>query len=192
MILEGRDFNRSLSTSLHKISTNIAQLIRFNSVKKKRSEKIQNFRHSTKNESPLLVLVGLKFHAKPGKDGLVDSKASERLSITNNRVVIIRRSMCQVSAEYHESWIVCPSQLQDHVFTTAVIDHLDHYLASTTAQSSFYGATISILQHASVPISSPLFWLNTTKTDRCTKLWLLESFTEIRLKLKQKPHHIPV
>lgn len=35
IILEGRDFNQSLSTSLPKISTNIAQLFRFNSVKKK-------------------------------------------------------------------------------------------------------------------------------------------------------------
>lgn len=96
MILEGRDFNRSLSTSLHKIFTNIAQLIRFNNVKKKRSEKIQNFGHSTKNESPLLVLVGLKVHAKPEKDGLVDSLAGEGMSITNNRVVIIRRSMSHV------------------------------------------------------------------------------------------------
>ena len=81
MILEGRDFNRSLFTSLHKISANIAQLIRFNSVKKKRNEKIQN---STKNESPLLVLVGLKVHAKPGKGGLADSLAGEGMSITNN------------------------------------------------------------------------------------------------------------
>ena len=50
IIFQGDDFNRSLSTSLHKISTNIAQLIRFNIVKRKRSEKIQNFRYSTKNE----------------------------------------------------------------------------------------------------------------------------------------------
>ena len=40
MILEGGDFNQSLSTNLHKISTNIAQLINFNSVKRKRSDKI--------------------------------------------------------------------------------------------------------------------------------------------------------
>ena len=92
MILEGRGFNRSVSTTLYKISTNIAQLIRFNRAKIKRSEKIQN----TKNESPLLVMVGLKVHAKPGKDVLVDSLAGEGMSITNNRVVIIRRSVCHV------------------------------------------------------------------------------------------------
>ena len=58
MILEGAELNRSLSTSLHKISTNIAQLIRFNSVKRKISEKIRNLRKSTKNKPPLAVLVG--------------------------------------------------------------------------------------------------------------------------------------
>ena len=36
MILEGGDFNGSWSASLFKISTNIAQLIRFNSVKEKK------------------------------------------------------------------------------------------------------------------------------------------------------------
>lgn len=60
MILERADLNQSLSTSLHKISTNIAQLILFNSVKRKRSEKIQNHRKSTKNKPPLAVLVGLE------------------------------------------------------------------------------------------------------------------------------------
>ena len=35
MILEGGNFIRSLSTSLHKISTNIAQLVCFNSVQRK-------------------------------------------------------------------------------------------------------------------------------------------------------------
>ena len=58
MILEGGDFNRSLFTSLHKISTNTAKLIHFNSVKRKRSEKIQNFCCSTKNESPVPYSLG--------------------------------------------------------------------------------------------------------------------------------------
>ena len=35
MILEGSNFIRSVSTSLHKISTNIAQFVCFNSVKRK-------------------------------------------------------------------------------------------------------------------------------------------------------------
>ena len=87
MILERGDFSRSLSINLHKISTNIAQLIRFNSVKRKRSEKIQNFRYSMTNEPPLPVLVGLKVHAKTGKSSLVDSLADEGVSITDNRVL---------------------------------------------------------------------------------------------------------
>ena len=64
VILEGGDYNRSLSASLHKIFTTTTQLIRFNSIKRKSSEEIQNFHQSTKNKPPLLLLVGLKVHAK--------------------------------------------------------------------------------------------------------------------------------
>ena len=52
MILEGGDFNQSLSTILDKISTNIAQLITFNSVKRKRSDKITKLLPLNKKWSP--------------------------------------------------------------------------------------------------------------------------------------------
>ena len=87
MILERDDFSGSLSKSLHKISTNIVQLICFNSLKRKRSEKIKKFLHSTKNESSLLVLVGLKVHAKTVKSNLVDTLADEGMGITYKRVL---------------------------------------------------------------------------------------------------------
>ena len=188
MIIEGGDFNRSFSKILHKIFTNIAQLICFNSVKRKRSEKIQNLHHSTKNEPPLPVLVGLKVHTKTGKSIFVDSLADEGMSITYNRVLEIRRIFSnQVCVEYQERGTVCSSQLQDHVFTTAIIDNLDHNLISATAQNSFHGTAISIFQHYAVPISFPPFQLNTTKADRCTKLSLPEFFTKIRPTLEVKP-----
>ena len=127
------------------------------------------------------VLVGLKVHAKTGKSSLVDSLADEGMSITYNRVLEILRIISNhVYVEYLERGIICPSQLQEHVFTTAATDNLDHNLTSATAQSSFHGTTISMLQYSAVPISFPPFRLNTTKAHRCTKLLLPESFTEIR------------
>ena len=85
----------------------------------------------------------------------------------------------QVCMEHQQSGIVFPSQLQESTFTTATIDYQDHSLTST-AQSSFCGTTFSIFQHFFVPFSSEIFRLNTTKTDGCTKLTLLESFIEVR------------
>ena len=110
-ILEGDDFNGSLSTSLHKISTNITRLIRLNSRKRRRSKKIQNFRHSTKNELVLPILVGLKVKAKSGKSSLVDSLADEEMRIIFKQVLEIRRIISnQVLLEFQERGFVCPSQ----------------------------------------------------------------------------------
>ena len=110
-ILEGDDFNGSLSTSLHKISTNITQLIRLNSRKRRRSKKIQNFRHSTKNELVLPILVGLKVKAKSGKSSLVDSLADEEMRIIFKQVLEIRRIISnQVLLEFQKRGFVCPSQ----------------------------------------------------------------------------------
>ena len=93
----------------------------------------------------------------------------------------------QECVEYRERGIVCPSQLQGHVFTIPAFDNLDHNLTSATAQILSYGPTISIFQHSTVPISSQPFPLNTTKRDRRTKLSLPESLTEVRPTPEVKP-----
>ena len=93
----------------------------------------------------------------------------------------------QVWVEYQDRGIVCPSKLQDHVFTTATINNLDHNLTYATAQSSLHGTIISIFQHAAVLTSSPPFQLNINIADRCTKLLLPESFIEIRPTAEVKP-----
>lgn len=85
----------------------------------------------------------------------------------------------QVCMEHQQSGIVFPFQLQESTFTTATINYQDHNLTSTV-QNSFYGTTFSIFQHFFVPFSSEIFHLNTTKTDGCAKLTLLESFIEVR------------
>ena len=194
IILEGGNFNWSLSTSQHKISPNIAQLIRSNSAKRKRSEKTQNFCHSTKNESPLSVLLGLKVHIKTGKSSLVDSLADEGMSLTYNQVFeICRIVLNQVCVEYQErAW----PQLQDHVFSTAAIDNLDQNLTYAIVQSLFHGTLISIFQHSAVPIFSPPFWLNTTKADKIDAQNYHFQNLSLKIdqyqKLNQIPHNIPV
>ena len=181
LILEGGSPNQDISENLEKISTNIGQLIRYNSVKQKRRENVRSFRHSKKNEPPLPVLIGLMIHAKTGKRSVVDILASKGLSINYERVLEIKRAISnQVCSKYQESGMVCPSQLKDNIFTTAAIDNLDHNLTSATSQGSFHGTTISIFQHPSDPLPNPLFLLETSNTKRSTRLSLPESFTELR------------
>ena len=85
IVLKGGDFNRSLFTSLHQIFTNIVQLIRFNSIKRKGRKKIQNFCHSTKIEPPPFAGTGwAKVHVKTGNSSLMGSLADEGMSIRYN------------------------------------------------------------------------------------------------------------
>ena len=43
--------------------------------------------------------------------------------------------------------MVCPPVLRKGLFTTAVMDNIDHNLSATTATTSFHGTSISVFQH---------------------------------------------
>ena len=62
LILEGATWDKK-SNNLERTSTNIAQVIRFNSVRHCRCEGIEDHRHSTKNEPPLSVAIALMIHS---------------------------------------------------------------------------------------------------------------------------------
>ena len=72
MILEGGEPSRKLSAGLQKVSENLSQLNRLNSVKQKHREGTQTFCHSKNNEPLLPVLIGLMVHARTGNKKLVD------------------------------------------------------------------------------------------------------------------------
>ena len=65
MILEGGEPSPELSAGLQKVSVNPSQLIRFNSVKQKRQEGTQKFRHSKNSEPPLPVQFKTSNHILP-------------------------------------------------------------------------------------------------------------------------------
>ena len=67
-IMEGFEADEAISKSCEK-ALNIAQMIRFNSTKKKRKQKksTKKTRHSKKNEPPLPVLIGMLIHDKTVK-----------------------------------------------------------------------------------------------------------------------------
>ena len=86
LILESNESEVSQTT--RNFSLKIAQLIRFNSVKTKRSG--TNFRHSKKNELPFPVAIGLSIHhSKTRNKSLIEELSSHGLCISYDRVVEI-------------------------------------------------------------------------------------------------------
>ena len=193
MMLEGGNPNQILSKTLQKVSVNIAQLIRFNCVKeKRRNQDITELRHSKKNEPPLPVLIGLMVHAKTGKRKLVDELSSQGVSISYERVREIRRSISnQVCRKYNSEGFVCPSELQYNLFTTSAIDNVDHNPTSSTSETSFHGTTISVFQHANVPVTAKMLSFEHFTSGRSERLKLPESYTEIQPTRAGKPEPPP-
>ena len=126
---------------------NLAQLLRFNSVRFNRRS-LQNTRHSKSNEPPFPVKIGLMIFAKTKKKSLVNLLCSEGLSISYSRVQEIQATITkQMCEKYKQEDIVCPPSLTKGLFTTAAINNIDHNPSSATAKTSFHGTSISIFQH---------------------------------------------
>ena len=76
------------------------------------------------------------------------------LSISYDCVLRLSAEMGnRVCQRFHVEQVVCPPMLKvkGSVFTTAAVDNLDHNPSATTANDSFYGTGISLLQH---PVSA--------------------------------------
>ena len=56
----------------------------------------------------------------------------------------------RVCAQYHTEGVVCPPTLKNQVFTCGAVDNIDHNPSSRTAQDSFNGTAITLMQCPSV------------------------------------------
>ena len=52
-----------------------------------------------------------------------------------------------VRTQFEYDGVVCPTKLLSNVFTTFVVDNIDHNLSSHSAKDSWHGRTISSTQH---------------------------------------------
>ena len=128
------------------IKVNLSQLIKFNSVRKKRRLS-DNVRYSKTNEPPFPVKIGLLIHSATRKKSLINELANDGLSINYQRVMEIQEDITQyLCTKYNREALVCPPQLKQGLFTITSIDNIDHIPSSATASSSFHGTTISIFQ----------------------------------------------
>ena len=59
---------------------------------------------------------------------------------------ILNRAYYNICKQHEHECLVCPRQLQKGVYTIGDLDNLDHNPSSTTAEGSFHGTAISIIQ----------------------------------------------
>ena len=94
------------------------------------------------------MYIGQLLHAETRKRGLVDKLFILGISISYDRILRlsaqIGNSFCQL---YRMEQVVCPPTLRGKVFTTAAVNNIDHNPSATTANDSFHGTGISLLQH---------------------------------------------
>ena len=160
MMLEGPCIDDASETPTA-AAQSIAQLIVFNSIKHNRSSKSSNrerpssVHHSRQQETPLPLYVSLLLHSVTRKRKLVDKLFHLGLCVSYDRMLQVSTEVANtVCRKYSSDDIVCPLALEDGLFTLAAIDNIDHNPSSTTAQHSFHGTSISLMQNDSVNNSS--------------------------------------
>jgi hypothetical protein len=155
MLLEGPG---NLDSQDNKAAESISQLIVFNAVKTHRKWKSANVqqkapevRHPISQETPLPIYLGLMLHALTRKTKLIDKCFNLGLCISYDRVLKLSNKVSNTVCTYFNAeQTVCPPGLRSGLFTVAAGDNIDHNLSSTTAQSSFHGTAVSLMQFPAV------------------------------------------
>ena len=110
-------------------------------------------RHHVSHETPLTLYVGLMLHSATRKKSLIDKMNSLGLSVSYSWVQELEATVTNVVCHsYRSLGNVVPVTLSQNVFTTAAIDNIDHNSSSTTAQDSFHGSSVSVIQHPDSPL----------------------------------------
>ena len=60
----------------------------------------------------------------------------------------VANSVCK---QYVADHLVCPPSLRDGLFTLAAFDNIDHNPSSATAQHSFHGTSMTLMQNQFTP-----------------------------------------
>ena len=154
MVLEGPSIKDQIGECSTPASLSIAQMMKYNCVKhrRKQADTSPSVQHSSALETPLPIYIGLMLHAQTRKRELVDKMFNLGLSISYDCVLRLSVEMGNgVCQRFHLEQVVCPPMLKGGVFTSAAVDNLDHNPSATTANDSFHGTGISLLQH---PVSA--------------------------------------
>jgi len=149
MIEHGADIKSQLRFGASKTDLAMAQLLQYNCYGRCRNEKATQ-RHSKDRETPFPVYIGMAVYARTRKRHLVEMLHDNGISISYDRVLEISAQLGEaVVTKYVQDGVVCPPRLRQKLFTTSVLDNIDHNPTATTASTSFHGTSISIFQHPS-------------------------------------------
>ncbi|KAL7407599.1 hypothetical protein ABVT39_010851 [Epinephelus coioides] len=135
MVLEGPSVRNQSAYPPTSAALSIAQLLCFNNTKHSRHEgpTPTNIRHSTSQETPVPMYIGLMVHAQTSKRELVDRLSHLGVSITYDRVLSLSAQLGEtVIQQYHKEQVACPPRMHGGVFTTAAVDNIDHKGTCTT------------------------------------------------------------
>ena len=103
----------------------IAQLLVFNTYKRRRKLVSQNFtKHSKKREPPLPVHIGLLIYFQTWQSNLVSDLYNLGLSISYKCVLGIENLTANaIREQFKADRVVCPPKLHKNIFTTAAYDN---------------------------------------------------------------------
>ena len=108
-------------------------------------------RHSSSNEAPLSVAVGLMVYMRSRKKSLVNQLAHEGLSISYKCIKLTQKCIKnQLCSKYPAEDSECPPKLQTRLFTSTAIDNIDHNQSTAIAKTSFHETSITIFEFSMI------------------------------------------
>ncbi len=135
MIEHGADIKSQLRFGASKTDLAMAQLLQHNCYGRCRNEKASQ-RHSKDRETPFPVYTGMAIYARTRKRHLVEMLHDNGISISYDRVLEISAQLGEaVVTKYVQDGVVCPPRLRKELFTTSVLDNIDHNPTATTAST---------------------------------------------------------
>ena len=122
----------------------IAQLMIFNM--KKRSKKANTYHHIDQ-EAPLCTFLALKLHAETRSKSLIQMLFKLAISPSYKRVLSIEDQLtAAVCEQFNQDDVVVPCSLKKNRFSIGALDNVDYNPSSTSAQGSFHGTSLTLVQ----------------------------------------------
>ena len=147
MVEHGADIKSQLGFGSSKSDQAIAQLLHYSCFSKQK-EQATTHRHSKDRETPFPVYKGMAVYARTRKRSLVEMFHDHGMSNSYDRVLEMSAQLGDATvSKYVELGVVCPPVLREDLFTTVVMDNIDHNPSATTAITSFRGTSISLFHH---------------------------------------------
>eukprot|EP00794_Sanderia_malayensis_P004062 gene4062-4614_t len=164
---------------VNEAALSIAQLIRFNSLKRRRCG-TKYRRHPREQETPLPLYNGIMLFNRTRKKGLINRMAKLGLSVSYDRVQNIQTSIAQnICDKFQRRNCVVPLALEQGQFTLSAIDNLDQNAKSTTAQTHFHGTAISMFQFGSTSPAVKRRCVDVNQNERDKKISFPAYYAEV-------------